>query len=385
MTKQFSIRVPRLSGEPLHAENPCDPPAPQPDTSGLQLLYSGVSAFAARLRLARQAVYTLDLMYYIWERDLTGRILLGEVLAAADRGVTVRLLLDDIGVSSRDDVLQALDAHPRITVRLFNPVMARKARRWSWRKMTRRMHNKARIADGRSAVMGGRNIGDAYFDAAELSNFRDLDLFALGPVVQEAEAMFAGFWNSLLVKPVLPSQRGGKIEDTLDMLRGFCASAEARRYLAGVEHEGQKDAKLHWCASARLVADPPKKALGRRGENGLMETLLPVLEAARNHIVIISPYFVPELAGTRRLTALTALTARGVGVMVLTNSLAATDVAAVNGAYAKYRKPLVRAGVDLHELRPTDGRSGRPFGAKAMPSCTPRPSRSMARQVLWGR
>ncbi|MEO8244078.1 MAG: phospholipase D family protein [bacterium] len=327
--------------------------------SGLEVLASNVSAFAARRMSAQRATRSLDLMYYVWGEDLTGRLLLSEVLAAADRGVKVRLLLDDIGVSSRDNLLKALNSHAQITVRLFNPVNAFSGSRRRLSEvarrlfsMTRRMHNKAWITDSLYAIMGGRNIGDAYFDADEMSNFRDLDLLAVGPVVDEAETMFDRYWKSELVTPMRPSNDGVKRWSVLSDLRSAGESPEAQSYLDRVLEETCGDfpdsANLHWSNQARLIADPPEKALGRHGENGLMGIVLPVLEAARQRIAITSPYFVPGKAGTDRLTGIAN---RGIKIRVLTNSLAATDVAAVHGGYAHYRMPLLQAGVDLYELR----------------------------------
>ena len=175
-----------------------------------------LDAFAARALAARGAGRSLDLMYYIWHSDLTGRLLAHEVIRAADRGVRVRLLLDDINAHGRDPVYLALDSHPNVEVRLFNPSRARKGALRRGLEMalrafsaTRRMHNKAWIADGRLAIVGGRNIGDEYFDAAERANFRDLDLMMVGPVVRQAEDVFDAYWNSASAIPIgrWPRQR----------------------------------------------------------------------------------------------------------------------------------------------------------------------------------
>jgi putative cardiolipin synthase len=328
-----------------------------PGATGMALISSDTAAFQARRVLARTARHSLDLMYYIWEEDLTGRLLFGEVLAAADRGVKVRLLLDDIGFTSLDRLLQALDSHPNISVRLFNPTRAPKG---SLRRgvelglrlfsMTRRMHNKAWIADGETAILGGRNIGDAYFGASRASNFHDLDLAVLGPVVAEAAVMFQEYWTSEPTHPVRPPLNPIRRRKILNGLRSFGVSAEAKTYLDRLPTLAwpPDEAGLRWCREAHLVADPPEKALGRKGQNWLMASLLPRLEAARERIAIISPYFVPGQNGTRRLCDLAE---KGIHISILTNSLSATDVAAVHGAYARYRKPLLRAGIRLYELR----------------------------------
>ena len=187
-----------------------DSPEGRAGHSGLAMLSSNLDAFAARALSARGAGRSLDLIYYIWKRDLTGRLLMAEAVAAADRGVRVRLLLDDIGAGSHDPSLLALDAHPLIEVRLFNPTRARAGNLRRGIEMvlrafsiTRRMHNKAWIADGRVAIVGGRNVGDEYFGAGERTFFRDLDLLALGPVVDQTEGMFDAYWNSPAALPVV--------------------------------------------------------------------------------------------------------------------------------------------------------------------------------------
>lgn len=335
------------------------------DESGLTMLSSNLDAFAARALAARASGRSLDLMYYIWNGDLTGRLLMDEVILAADRGVRVRLLLDDIGVETSDAIFMALDSHPDIELRLFNPTRARarglrRGLEMALRafSLTRRMHNKAWIADGRVAIVGGRNIGDEYFDAAELSSFRDLDLMVFGQVVDQTESMFDAYWNSGLALPVanLADGDGASLSGLRDSLQALRESDSAAPYIQRVrEHVGlmsPQQAELHWTQEARLVADPPEKAAGKRSENWLMQQVLPLMGAARERVEITSPYFIPGDAGVE---ALVAIAQDGVSVDILTNSLAATDVAAVHGGYAPYRKRLLRGGVGLYELRPTPG------------------------------
>lgn len=340
--------------------------AAHPDESGLRLLDQNLDAFAARGLSARQAGRSLDLMYYIWHEDLTGRLLLSEVLAAAERGVRVRMLIDDIGTSHTGDAMIALAHHPQIEIRLFNPTRARAGglrrgiemalRAFS---VTRRMHNKAWIVDGRLAILGGRNIGDEYFDAAEDTNFRDMDVLAIGPVVGQTEQVFDDYWNSGVALPLdklSPLQNpAAALARIAPGLRAALTEAEARPYLERLaERLSLLDSEMEqtdWVSSARIIADPPQKALGQGGENWLMHELLPVFERAQKRIEITSPYFIPGDLGTAKLAALAA---RGVSVSILTNSLAATDVAAVHGGYARYRIPLLEAGIKLWELRPED-------------------------------
>ncbi len=333
--------------------------------TGLLMLSSNLDAYAARAYSARGAGRSLDLMYYIWKQDLTGRLLMAEAIAAADRGVRVRLLLDDIGAAADDPTLLALDSHALIEVRLFNPTRVREGRLTRGLEMalrafsvTRRMHNKAWIADGRLAIVGGRNIGDEYFDAGETTHFRDLDLLALGAVMDETEAMFDAYWNSPAALPVsaLSNADDQPLVALKAQLRSLTDSAEAQPYRErlrrGVSLLGLINERLHWSEEARLLSDPPEKVLGREGDNVLMAELAPLLGSARERLEISSPYFVPGDEGT---AALVALAQRGVHITVLTNSLAATDVAAVHGGYAPYRRALLQGGVRLFELRPTAG------------------------------
>lgn len=332
--------------------------------SGLMMISENLDAFAIRALAARTAGRSLDLMYYYWKPDLTGRLLAHEIVQAADRGVRVRLLIDDINTRGRDRAYLALDTHPNISVRLFNPSRARDAGLRRGIEMvlrafstTRRMHNKAWIADGRLAIVGGRNIGDEYFDAGENSNFRDIDLAVVGPVVEQTEKVFDAFWNASVSMPItaLAVRRKGKLRQLRRSLLGLSTSANAQPYLERVLERislpAMLDANLttHWTGDARIVSDPPEKAVGRGSENWIMSTLTPVLASADRSVEIVSPYFVPGNEGVSRLTRMKEA---GIDVAVLTNSLAANDVAAVHGGYAPYRSALLAGGVRLYELQP---------------------------------
>jgi putative cardiolipin synthase len=346
--------------------------------NGLALVSDSLDAFAIRALTARSAGRSLDLMYYYWKDDLTGRLLARDVVDAADRGVRVRLLIDDINTRGRDKVYLALDGHPNISVRLFNPS---RARRLGLRRgiemllrvvtINRRMHNKAWIADGRIAIVGGRNVGDQYFDADRDANFRDLDIALLGPAVRQAEEVFDRFWNSEMAMPIHVLVRRPEVR--LERLRQTHATldalADARPYLDRVASRLSATAMLagglalHWTDNAKVVSDPPDKAAGRGDDNWMMKTLMPVLASADRTVAVTSPYFVPGVEGMRGLTRMAEA---GIDVAVLTNSLAATDVAAVHGGYAPYRKPLLASGVRLFELQPFLGKGRMSlFGSRA--------------------
>ncbi|MGZ2384801.1 putative cardiolipin synthase [Rhizobium brockwellii] len=332
--------------------------------SGLVLITSNLEAFAARLLAARSAGRSLDLMYYMWNADLTGMLIMREVVAAADRGIRVRILLDDLGVSMSDKIFYAIDCHPNIELRLFNPTKAREnvLRRGlemvlRFRSVNRRMHNKAWIADGRIAMVGGRNIGDPYFDAGEDANFRDFDLVMVGQAVAKTERLFDDYWNSSVAVPVrsLLSRRPNKLRKLRRNMDRLDFEQRARPYLDRVQDRTSLEdavAENHyiWVDKVDVLADPPEKAAGklRTGQNVLMETLLPVITGTAEFIHITSPYFIP---GERGVRALTKLRDKGVKVSVLTNSLAATDVAAVHAGYSRYRPALLKAGIELYELK----------------------------------
>ncbi|MFC4350011.1 phospholipase D family protein [Fodinicurvata halophila] len=339
-----------------------------PDQSGLMLMPGNLQAFAARAHAAKSAGRSLDMQYYYWRDDLTGGLLAREIVEAADRGVRVRLLIDDINTSGNHQNYLALDSHPNIEVRLFNPCRARaNALRRGVEMLlrifstTRRMHNKAWIADGRLAIVGGRNIGDAYFDASEGVNFRDMDLLLLGKAVQQTEAIFDSYWNSTSVLPVAALERShkGNLARFRKKLDRLAESRLAQPYLHRVAQERNAERmlsrrqRLYWSREVTVVSDPPEKAAARGRDSWLARAIFPMMIAAERELQITSPYFIPGEAGVKRLASLAQ---QGVEVSILTNSLASTDVAAVYGAYANYRKTLLEAGVKLFELRPQAGR-----------------------------
>jgi putative cardiolipin synthase len=213
-----------------------------------------------------------------------------------------------------------------------------------------------------SRVVGGRNIGDAYFDADATANFRDLDVLVLGAAVRQAEIVFDDFWNSKAVIPIgaLGHSRGTDLPRFRRKLAGTIADPPARPYLNRVAADETvrevlaAEGQIHWTVRAKLVSDPPEKVKGAGEESWLMNVTRPLLASARTHLEIISPYFIPGEAGTSELVTMAK---RGITVAVLTNSLAATDVAAVHGAYARYRRPLIEGGVRLFELKPYDHHS----------------------------
>jgi putative cardiolipin synthase len=342
--------------------------------SGFRLLPNGLDAFVARTTLIELAEQTLDLQYYIFHADTTGSLVIDRLIAAADRGVRVRLLLDDWGtLEKKDDDVAGLDAHPNIEVRLFNPYRHRSRLLrlvellTSFTRVNRRMHNKQLIADGIAVVLGGRNIGDEYFSLGEL-DFQDLDVLAGGPVAGQSSRSFEAYWNSHFAVPM--AQLGKFAPDAAtfvtrrQQLRDRCEQLHETQYaraLAGSALARELQAhELHldW-ADAKVIADPPEKLskpVGTRSATYLGGQISPYVRAARSDLLVVSPYFVPRKQGV----AFFAERQRdGVSVRVLTNSLAATDVWLVHAGYMKYRRPLLDEGVRLYELRPEAASAGR--------------------------
>ena len=349
--------------------------------SGFRLLISNTNALMSRVVLADHAVHSIDLQYYIFANDATGRLMAQRLLAAADRGVRVRILLDDLDISKQDRLLDALDAHPNIEVRLFNPFRIRNRSLLSkagqflieGRRLNRRMHNKSFIVDGMQAIVGGRNIGDAYFDAGNEVHFRDLDVIAIGPVVPRISAMFDAYWNSDSAFPVTAYRSVHATTADLERLRTrlakdareFAESDYAQALSDQLPNGPSADRKGAWFwGPATLVADDPEKADPDKKDDAFLigPQIRSLLEAARDQVLIVSPYFIP---GKRGAQYLVDLAHRGVTVKVLTNALAATDEPEVHSGYARYRRPLLEAGVDLFELRPAGREPGEAYGTSS--------------------
>lgn len=335
-----------------------------PGQSGLATLLDNADAFAARALSAAQAGRSLDLMYYIWRTDVTGWLLLDALVAAADRGVRVRLLLDDVNVQGFDPAFLALTGHPQIEVRLFNPTRNRGhvIRRTfemllGLARFNRRMHGKLWIADGRLAIIGGRNIADTYFGTldADTRNSVDADMLLVGPKVDAVAALFDSYWNLGLSMPILALWPRFKLNRTAfrHRLARHVGSAPSRRYLARTLDSRTAEAvlagRLHWTDKVQLLADPPDKAYGNHSALWMSTVIADIMRNAQTEVRLITPYFVPGQAG---IAGLTALAARGVKISLLTNALAATDMLLVYGAYRRYRGVLLAAGASIHEFSP---------------------------------
>lgn len=376
----FQAAIPVADGTRLDAEV-APAAAKHPGASGFRLVADGMEAFALRGHSARAAGRSLDIQTYIWHDDLTGRLLAAEVLDAADRGVQVRILLDDLDARAKSLVLLALDRHPRISIRIYNPFATREGMLGSafefasdFRRVNRRAHNKSWIVDGRLAVAGGRNIGDEYFMASPEANFQDLDLLVAGPAVDALADAFDSYWNSTSAWPVRALDQRKPAADALPAIR-----AALRENTRNASHEtwvkalGEPDALarirvgylgMRWTREWQLFQDAPDKLEQRVPESEaspVLAGLRSAMRASEREIVIISPYFVPGEDGAQ---ALVARVRDGLRIRILTNSLASNDVAAVHGGYIRHRGMLARGGVELWELKPRLGREqGSLFGS----------------------
>ncbi len=371
--------APSLDGiEPSYALPPPDNGAPEaalmrdlehdPGKSGLRLVEQNALAFAYRAATAVAAVRSIDVQYYIWHDDLTGRLLAAELMRAAERGVRVRVLVDDIDARAKHDLFLVADQHPNVEVRIFNPLYSRSgavgfAGEWLTRadRLNRRMHNKAWIVDSRIAIVGGRNIGDEYFGASEHSNFNDLDVVLVGPVVDDVNRAFDLYWNDHNAIPVSRLEGSEPPPDALPRLvegaRNYPQQASDEPYIAALRDErkraellANRPPPLRVEAVTLLVDDPAKVGAETTGleASNVLSGLADVMSSANAELLIVSPYFVPRAEGAKRLVARAQ---GGVRVAVATNSLAATDVAAVHTGYARQRRELLKGGVELYEMK----------------------------------
>jgi putative cardiolipin synthase len=335
-----------------------------PGESGFEIIRYGRQAFTARIALTDLAERSLDVQYYIWQDDPTGRIFAERLVRAADRGVRVRVLLDDININGRDAQLVALNAHPNIEIRLFNPFAHRSSRAldflFDMGRVNHRMHNKVMVMDNAIALVGGRNIGDHYFQVDKDSNFRDLDIVTIGPLVRDISNVFDRFWNGEWSVPV---EAIGKQAATLEDMRDAVSRMRERISSDAYPHPLELDVEdlrenldtiindVAW-APGKVVWDDPSKIFQKGEPGAIHEALHGRLEKLEHDLFIESAYFVMR---DRGIEVARQLEERGVRVRVLTNSLMANDVLAAHAGYAKRRKPLVEAGVELYELRPDPG------------------------------
>lgn len=333
-----------------------------PGLTGVYSLSRGREAFAARRRLVQEAERSIDAQYYMWHADLTGRLLLRDILSAADRGVRVRLLIDDNTTAGTDGLLAAVNAHPLVEIRLFNPFMLRKIRLlnllFDFRRLNRRMHNKSFTVDNQASIVGGRNIGDEYFSVAQGMQFADMDVLLAGAVVADLSKDFDRYWASnsafpaeqIIGKPTAADLSA--LRSTLDELAASEIGLHFKELADDVPIAAlplEAPASLEW-VKAELFSDDPSKGVGEIPRKKLLVTgLSRALGETQRSLDVATAYFVPGKFGVGYLSRICKA---GRTVRVLTNSLASNDVIPVHAGYARYRKKLLRCGVSIFELKP---------------------------------
>ncbi len=342
--------------------------------SGFRLLPLASPAYETRVQLIRHAQHSIDLQYYLFQGDDTGKYLMRELRKAAERGVRVRLLVDDLYTSGDDPLFMSLSSFPNIEIRLFNPFENGRGALWSRftfaldriGRVNHRMHNKLFIVDNVAAVAGGRNMADEYFMRSTTSNFVDVDLFAIGPVVQDLSALFDYYWNSEFSYPfysvVKPDSTPETLQRHFDELTIYAVApppddelsdANLTRYtsLPDELRNGHIRSVIH--ADAEAIADPLDKAKDanlKTLDGTVTEHVQHLIGSAEHSVIMVSPYFVPGPTGLKDLSAEAK---RGVDVTVVTNSLASTDEPLVHVGYTHYRKAMLEAGIHIRELSPS--------------------------------
>jgi putative cardiolipin synthase len=332
-----------------------------PGPSGFYPLINGTDALGARLRLIEAAEKTIDAQYFLMKPDSAGYVFTFALFAAADRGVRVRFLLDDIFTTVASDQLAIIDGHPNIELRLFNPISRSGLRGFNYlgdfKRANRRMHNKSFIVDNKVAIVGGRNIADEYFELNTEGEFLDLDMLMMGPVSSQVSEQFDSYWNhsrsvpAATVVGTFTEQEVAEFRANVDTK--FLAAAHSI-YQDAVNSElmrsiNHKETRFYSADSIVLTDDPDKLVNDISQENMiLVQAMADIVESATSEVIVMSPYFVP---GDRGVEFWKSIAAKGVRVVIITNSLAANNHTAVHSGYARYRKEIIRAGVELYEAR----------------------------------
>ncbi|MGB5629766.1 MAG: phospholipase D family protein [Woeseiaceae bacterium] len=333
----------------------------QPDTNGFYPLHEGLDAFGARLTLIESAEKSIDAQYFLIKPDSAGLVFSAKLLEAADRGVRVRFLIDDIFTTVSDSKLIHLHEHPNVEVRIFNPISRKGIKAFNYLGnfglLNRRMHNKSFTADYQIAVVGGRNIAEEYFQLDTSGEFIDFDMLVMGPIIGDISASFDEYWNHELAVPMHALYDRSDSEKMAEVKQEVSAKMEAQRdsvYARAVHtnlvHDLRAQTIIPHIADAKIIVDSPQKLEEKpTDENKIVMTeLRKVFKDAEEEIIIFTPYYIP---GERGMETINEITAKGVRVVVLTNSLASNNHTSVHSAYSSYRKRLLDAGVELWEAR----------------------------------
>ena len=340
-----------------------------PDLSGYHPIVTGANAFASRSILTNMATRNIDAQYYIWHNDQAGQLMLKDLWDAAERGVIVRLLLDDFNNSAKfDQHLLRFASHPNIAVRIINPLMYRKFQTLNFvtglPRINRRMHNKSMIFDKQITIIGGRNIGDEYLSNDKNSQFADLDVLLIGKVVADIDNSFASYWSAPISFDIQTLATLDK-DETTDFLEGLDklksdekndSRSSLEVYKTAIEDSSidtdliNKRVPFRWTNMQFLSDDVGKLTKTVPADTNLVHQLRTLLGSPSKRLTIISSYFVPTKDGVNTLVALAE---SGIEINILTNSFDATDVTAVHSGYSQWRPNLLRAGVKIYELKST--------------------------------
>lgn len=336
------------------------------EKSGFLPLPQGMDGLGARLELAEKAEKSIDLQYFMMKDDTAGTVILDALLKAADRGVRIRFLLDDIFTTEPDSKLHMLDQHPNIEVRLFNPISRHGIYALNFAahfsQANRRMHNKSFTVDYSASIIGGRNIADEYFQLDKSVSFEDFDILAIGPISHDISASFNQYWNHDLSISIAQLSTAKKSKELVVERKKIRLNAD--KIYAGIYKEVLKknilqtvinDPSILYAANARVLSDTPDKLEHKVSKQymRLVTELNEVLKTAKEEILFITPYYIPS---SEDVQLLPALIESGINVTVLTNSLASTNHVSVYSAYADHRLDVINAGIELYEVRANAGR-----------------------------
>ena len=337
-----------------------EPNEPKDATSAVLIQNTGWDALSQRLALIESAEQSIDIQYYIWNSDSSGSYLASRLLAAANRGVQVRVMLDDINLNERESLLAALDLHPKIEIRIFNPIPSRHGFiKWvnvlsDFSRLNRRMHNKSFTVDGTLAIVGGRNIGDEYFDLSDEINFRDRDVLVMGSVVSDIQTSFTQYWSSRWSYPV--NLLTENVSPDISILENLEApiyqhypplpagNKQANTFLKALLPE------MTW-VKARFISDQavPDDASNTDVPKATAKLLTKLAQQSTDEMVIESAYLIFD---DRQLNSLNSLASKGVKITALTNSMASNDLVTNHSGYAGRRKDMLKEGIQLFELKP---------------------------------
>jgi len=343
------------------AKSSADWRAADPERNGFYPLVNGMDALGGRLALMERAERSIDAQYFLMKPDSAGLLFAATMMAAADRGVRVRFLLDDVFTTVDDRELVVLNEHPNIELRLFNPIARQGVYIFNYLGnfsiANRRMHNKTFTVDNQAAIVGGRNIAEEYFELQKEEEFIDFDMFIAGPIVKDISASFDTYWNHELAVPLdafYDEPAADELNEARDRLERAMRQSGEDIYTQAINTEllrGFYDGRLKpYSADARIIIDDPQKLLEEiSADQQIVATeLAAAFGRAQEEIIIFTPYFIP---GDEGVEVLEGLIERGVRVILVTNSLATNNHTSVHSAYSSYRKAVLRAGMELWEVR----------------------------------